>query len=131
VLTLGVPLENTGLFLLLLCLTAIFIPFPSPNVISTVYDVTVPEVRSTALAIQYFIENAGAALAPLLAGAVAVQSSLGNAILIICTSTWAVCSVFLAAAAYLAPRDILALRQQMRERAAAAQAGQQPGAATG
>ncbi len=123
--TLYVPLESQGLFLVMLSLTALFIPFASPNVISTVYDVTLPEVRSTALAIQYFIESAGAALAPLMAGLIADRSSLKDAILLICVSTWVLCSLFFALAAYLVPRDIKALRQTMRERAETAVSGQQ------
>lgn len=115
--TMNVPVEDQTLFLIMLMVTALFIPFAAPNVISTVYDVTLPEVRSTALAIQYFIESAGAALAPLLAGLIAVRSSLHNAILLICVSTWVVCSIFFAFAAYLVPRDVEALRQAMRERA--------------
>ncbi len=118
-LTLQVPLEQKGLFLLMLCLTALLIPFSSPNVISTVYDITVPEVRSTALAVQYFIENGGAALAPLIAGAMADQSSLGTAILTICVIAWAFCAVFLAIAVIIAPQDIAALRAEMSRRAAA------------
>jgi MFS family permease len=116
--TLSVPVDNQTLFLVMLCATALFIPFPSPNVISTVYDVTLPEVRSTAAAIQYFIESGGAALAPLLAGLIAVNSSLREAILIICISAWFLCSLFLAGAAYLVPRDIETLREQLRQRAA-------------
>jgi len=115
--TMNVPLENQGVFLIMLMLTALFIPFAAPNVISTVYDVTLPEVRSTALAVQYFIESAGAALAPLLAGLIAVRSSLHNAILIICVSAWVACGVLFAFTAYLVPRDIGALRQALRERA--------------
>ena len=115
--TMNVPVEDQTLFLVMLVVTALFIPFAAPNVISTVYDVTLPEVRSTALAIQYFIESAGAALAPLLAGLIAVRSSLHNAILLICVSTWVLCSIFFAFAAYLVPRDVEALRQAMRERA--------------
>ena len=56
--TLAVPVTGPGLILLMLALTALFIPFAAPNVIATVYDVTLPEVRSTALSIQYFIESA-------------------------------------------------------------------------
>ena len=121
--TMNVPLENQTLFLVMLMATALFIPFAAPNVVSTVYDVTLPEVRSTALAIQYFIESAGAALAPLIAGLIAVRSSLHNAILIICISTWIICSIFFAFAAYLVPRDIETLRSQMRERAELERAG--------
>jgi MFS family permease len=115
--TMAVPIENQGLFMLLLCLTAVFIPVASPNVVSTVYDITLPEVRSTAMAVQYFIESAGAALAPLMAGLIAVRSSLHNAILIICVSTWIACSIFFGVVAYLVPRDIATLRGQLRERA--------------
>jgi MFS family permease len=115
--TLNVPIENQGLFLVLLSLTALFIPFASPNVVSTVYDITLPEVRSTALATQSFIEEGGAALAPLIAGLIAVGSSLQNAILTICITAWVLCSILFAVAAYLVPRDIETLRAQMRERA--------------
>jgi MFS family permease len=118
----NVPVGNQALFLVMLMITALFIPFASANVISTVHDVTLPEVRSTALAVHYFIENAGAALAPLLAGLIAVRSSLGRAILLICVSAWVICSVLLAFAAYLVPRDIESLRQAMRERAEAERA---------
>jgi MFS family permease len=115
--TLNIPIENQGLFLVMLSLTALFIPFAAPNVVSSVYDITLPEVRSTAMAVQYFIESAGAASAPLIAGLIAMQSSLRDAILIICVSTWVFCSFFFSIAAYLIPRDIETLRSQMRERA--------------
>lgn len=115
--TMNVPLENQLLFTGLLILTAFFMPFASPNVISTVYDITLPEVRSTSLAVQYFIENGGAALAPLMAGFIARDSSLQVAILTICVSAWALGAIFLAFTAYLVPHDIAVLRAQMRERA--------------
>ncbi len=122
--TMSVPVQNQTQFMVMLIITALFIPFASPNVISTVYDITLPEVRSTALAIQYFIENAGAALAPLLAGLIAVRSSLHQAILIICVSAWVICSLLLAVTAYLVPQDIQRLRRQLRERAQAERAAQ-------
>ena len=115
--TLGVPVANQGLFLIMLALTALFIPFAAPNVIATVYDITLPEVRSTALAIQYLIESAGAALAPLIAGAIADRSSLHDAILLICVSTWVVCAFFFTFAARRVPKDISVLRGQMQARA--------------
>ncbi len=115
--TLQTPLASRGRFLMLLALTAFFMPFAAPNVVSSIYDVTPPEVRSTALAVQYFIEQSGSATAPLLAGIIAVRSSLGNAILLICITAWLLCSFLFAFAAYLAPRDIEALRHLMRARA--------------
>lgn len=118
--TLQVPLANKGQFMLLLSITAFLIPFSSPNIISTVYDITVPEVRSTALSVQYFIESGGAALSPLMAGWIAERSSLGTAILLICTVAWVIAALFLVAAVIIAPRDIDNLRAEMRDRAAEA-----------
>ncbi len=115
--TMNVPMENQGLFMILLCLTALFMPFAAPNVISITHDVSLPEVRSTAMAVQYFIESAGAALAPLMAGLIAVRSSLHNAILLICISTWVLCAIFFAVVAYFLPHDVATLRAQLRERA--------------
>jgi len=116
--TLNVPIGSQNLFLGLLLVTVIFMPFASANVVSTVYDITLPEVRSTALAIQYFIENGGAALAPLLAGVIAKAASLHIAILTICVSAWSLGALLLAFTAYLLPTDIHTLRGQLRERAA-------------
>jgi MFS family permease len=127
-LTLQVPVGNQPLFLLMLALTALFIPFSAPNVVATVYDITVPEVRSTALAIQYLIESAGAALAPLIAGWIADRSSLGSAIFWVCVSTWALCAVFYSLATRAVPPDIAVLREQMRERAEREKTLQMPAA---
>lgn len=115
--TMNIPVEAKGLFMVMLCITALFIPFAAPNVVSTVYDVTLPEVRSTALAIQYFIESAGAALSPLIAGIIAVGSNLKTAILLICVSAWLICAFFFLFAAWFAPKDIKVLREQLRLRA--------------
>ena len=118
-LTLGVPIGERALFLVMLCLNAIFIPFAGPNVSASVHDIVLPEVRSTALAMLNFIESIGSAVAPLIAGIIAVQSSLGNALLLICVTTWLICGVVLLLAARLAPRDMDTLRAQMRARGAA------------
>jgi MFS family permease len=115
--TLTVPIDQPGLFLALLLVTALFVPFASPNVVSSVYDIALPEVRSTALSVQSFVEEGGAAVAPFLAGWLADQSSLQTSILTICVSAWLISSVFLAFAARAIPRDIDTLRSQLRERA--------------
>lgn len=116
--TLNVPIAQPTAFMVALIATALFIPFASPNVISTVYDITLPEVRSTALAVQYFIESIGAAMAPLMAGAIAdATGSLEFAILTICLTAWLFGTLFLVFTAYLIPADIHTLRDQLRERA--------------
>jgi fucose permease len=115
--TLNLPLENRMLFTIFLSLTALFMPFATANVIASVYDITLPEVRSTAIAVQSFFESAGAALSPWIVGVIADRSSLKDAFLLICLSTWFLCSIFFLLTAYLIPRDIAQLRSQMRERA--------------
>lgn len=120
-LTLAVPADAPWLFGGLLALTALFVPFASPNVLSTLSDITLPEARSTVIAIQHFVEVGGAAAAPLLAGLIAVRSSLHVAILSLCLSSWLVCALFQLYTAWRLPPAVAALRRQLRERAAAEQ----------
>ena len=114
------PLDRPNQFFIFMCLTAIFMPLSSANVIATVYDVTVPEVRSTAQAIEYFVENSGAVAAPALTGAIIVASGDKTfAILSICIVAWLLCFLFYLGALFTIDRDTNALRAQMAERAKA------------
>ena len=123
-LALTTPVENRTTFFVLMSLTALFMPFSSPNVLSTIFDITPPEVRSSAQAIEYFIENSGAALAPIIAGALAVATTKQNAILTICVSTWVACFFLYLGALFFIDGDIKNLRAQMAERAAQQKAKQ-------
>jgi len=115
--TLNVPNEDIILFTFLLGLTALFMPFASPNVVSTVYDITLPEVRSTAVSVQYFIESIGAASAPAIVGFIADQTSLKNAFLLICISTWILCALFFFVTSLFIRKDIDTLRSELAQRA--------------
>jgi len=118
--TMNVPLDQPALFGGLLMATALFIPFASPNVISSLYDVSLPEVRATTNAIESFVETVGAASAPLIAGLIADATSLGTSILIVCLVAWGLCFLFLFGAIYFIPKDIEDLHRQLSERAAEA-----------
>jgi len=125
--TLNVPVENRALFGIMLGLTALFIPIASPNVTSTVNDIALPEIRSTAMAIQYFIESSGAALAPLITGVIADSlrkannpSPRGTAILLICVSTWVLCGIFFFLTSKIISKDIGHLHSELESRAAMA-----------
>ena len=112
------PLDRPNQFFIFMCLTAIFMPLSSANVVATVYDVTVPEVRSTAQAIEYFIENSGAVAAPALTGAMIVASGdKTSAILSICIVAWLLCFIFYLGALFTIEKDTNALRAQMAQRA--------------
>ncbi len=122
--TMSIPAESRLLFGIGLCVTAIFIPMSSPNVTSTVNDVVLPEIRSTAISIQYFIESSGAALAPLITGMLADSlrrssdpSPRGSAILIICISAWIMCGLFYFMMSKSITKDIDDLHNELGRRA--------------
>jgi MFS family permease len=124
-LALNTSVSNPNTFFVFMCLTALFMPFSSPNVTSTVFDITLPEVRSSAQAVEYFVENSGAALAPTLAGALSLYfakivgpfSSLQFAILTICVSTWLLCFFLYLGALFFVDKDIKSLHATLKERA--------------
>jgi MFS family permease len=113
------PAEARNQFFIFMCLTALFMPLSSANVTATVFDITPPEVRSTAQAAEYFIENAGAAFAPIITGVIADAIDLKTAILLICTVAWGLCFFFYLGAIYTIDKDSQDLRDQMAERAKA------------
>jgi len=113
------PVEERTTFFIFMCLTAIFMPMSSANVIATIYDVTLPEVRSTTMAIEYFVENSGAALAPLLTGILADAFDLQTAILSISITAWVLCFVIYLGALSVVGGDIQSLRVELRRRAEA------------
>ena len=122
------PIDDTTRFFVLMSFTALFIPLSSPNVISTVFDITAPEVRSTAQSVEYFVESSGAALAPLMAGIIADAFNLQISILSICTISWLLCFIFYLGAMFTIKHDVHTLRDQMQERANIERAKHSPAA---
>jgi MFS family permease len=112
------PVEASGLFFFFMAVTALAMPFSSPNVIATVYDVIVPEVRATAQSVEYFIENSGAAFAPILAGIISDAFNMGTAILWVSVIAWMLGFLFFFGAMRFINTDIQTLRDQMADRAA-------------
>jgi MFS family permease len=118
-LALRTPVADRTTFFILMSLTAVFMPFSSPNVVSTVFDITLPEVRSSAQSVEYFVENSGAALAPTIAGAIALAAhSKQFAIMVVCISAWLLCFFLYLGALFFVDGDIKSLRAQLAARAA-------------
>jgi MFS family permease len=115
--TMNVPADNTALFAVLMAFTGLTMSIASPNVMATVHDTTVPEARSTARSMHKLVEDGGAALAPYLAGVIAMRASLHTAILTICISTWVMCAILFAVTALVVPEDVERLRDTMQQRA--------------
>ena len=114
--TLYQPLENVISFRILLAITSFFIPLASPNIATSVYDVVLPEMRSTATSIQYFLGNIGSAFAPLLAGAISQAYSLHTALLVISLSAWTVTAAVLALSLINFKSDWNNMHQELQER---------------
>jgi len=115
--SLNIPVDNVSLFRLMLSITCFFIPLASPNIATTVYDVVLPEIRSTATSIQYFLGNLGSAFAPLLAGLISQKSSLQTALLIISLSAWFATGILLIISTFFLPEDRKNLQQALQARA--------------
>ncbi len=115
--TLNISLENPLLFQVFLSMTCFFIPLASPNIATAVYDVVLPEIRSSATSIQYFLGNLGSAFAPLIAGIIAEKSSLQTAILTISLASWGLSALILAYGIKHLPSDMANLRSILSKRA--------------
>jgi MFS family permease len=90
--------------------------FAAANILATISDISLPEVRSTALAIQSLVETTGAALAPLLTGIVALRIGLGTAFLVliaVASALWIPCYLV---ALKNVTRDIEETRATLRAR---------------
>ncbi len=118
-LALNTPIAERTTFFILMCFTAIFIPLSSVNVLSTVYDITLPEVRSSAQAVESFVENIGAAVAPLIAGQIGLYYTMKFSILWICVVAWSLCFLLYLGALFTIDKDVNSLRAQMADRAKA------------
>ncbi|MBN1247103.1 MAG: MFS transporter [Anaerolineae bacterium] len=115
--TMQVPVGNPTLFTVMLAITGVALSTTAPNAMATVPDITAPEARSTAQAVRKLVEDGGAALAPWLAGLIAVRASLHLAIVVVCTSTLVMCALIFGAVAWVLPRDVTALHCLMAARA--------------
>jgi MFS family permease len=123
IIALRVPAEQQGRFLIPLGLTGLTMSIAAPNVVASIHDITEPEVRGTAQALKDFAENIGSAVAPWLAGVIAVRASLHVAILAICVSTWILCALLFGAMSLWVPDDVARLRKTMEARALSEQQG--------
>jgi len=126
-LSLSIPVEARTRFQISLAATSFFIPIASPNIATTVYDVVLPEIRSTAMSLQYFLGNLGSAFAPFVAGLTAQSYSLREAILFTSLTAWLLTALLMGLSAYHLPADIRRLRQKLTLQSGSSEAGSDQG----
>ncbi len=117
---LNVPVGQEVLFTIVMAGTALMMNYAHPNTVTTIQDVTEPEVRSTAHAILGIAEQSGSALAPLLVGIIAVGNTLQYGMTIVCGLGFALSSVLLLVTSLVVKKDVLRVREEMAQRAAGA-----------
>jgi MFS family permease len=117
--TMSVPIGNRPLFTALLVCAGLMLSTTAPNAMATVHDIVLPETRGTAQAVRKLVEDGGAALAPWLAGVIAVRASLHVAIVTVSVSTLLMCALIFGVIAIFLPADVEELREKMRARAGA------------
>jgi MFS family permease len=111
-----VPVTHHVAFAVLAMTGSFLAGFAAPNIGATISDISPPEVRSTALAMQSLVETTGAALAPLLTGILASRISLGTAFLVLiagASALWTPC--YLIALSHVSS-DIEQTRAELRAR---------------
>jgi MFS family permease len=114
--TVRVPISNNGVFTTLIMLTGFFMTFPRPNILATIFDLTLPEVRSSALAILYLFQLLGTAGSTLLIRRLETSMSLGAAMQWLGGGAWGLCAVLLGIVSFLVPAAIRNLRRHMAYR---------------
>ncbi len=103
-------------FLVLMLLTAIFMAFLRPNIISTLFDVALPEVRSMAVAALMMGQFIGSTIVSLGMAPLIEKIGLRSSILWGIIGAWLICFILLVTALFIVPKDIEQLRKHIAYR---------------
>jgi MFS transporter, Spinster family, sphingosine-1-phosphate transporter len=103
-------------FILMMMFTGLFMALERPNVIAMVFDMTLPELRSTSISIMMLFQLIGSIIGPILVGFLIPFTGLRNGLLWVSVGAWLI-SLFLLMSVYcLMPHEIEWLRKQMAYR---------------
>lgn len=103
-------------FIILLVLVSLFMGFTWPNLMASVLDVTLPEVRGFTNGIVVLFHSFGTFIAPVLLSILQVQIGLSGAILWMCLGAWLICLLLLVGLLFFVSDDIEHLRKHMAYR---------------
>lgn len=103
-------------FILLMMLMGLFLSFSWPNLVASVLDIILPEMRASAISIMLLFQVIGALIGPMIVSRLKDQMGLGGAILSVCIGAWVICLVIQIGLLNLIPKDLEKLRRQMAYR---------------
>mgnify|MGYP001083741402 CR=1 FL=1 len=108
--------RETFLFLVMVMMVGFFMSFTWPNIAASLLDITLPEVRGTAIGIVLFFQSIGNLVGARIVTQIEVQAGSANAILWVSIGGWMVSLVLLIALFFFIPKDIEKLRRHMAYR---------------
>lgn len=103
-------------FTFLMSLMGIYMSFYWPNMVASIFDITLPEFRASATSIMLFFQVLGSLLGNGLISLMQNRVGLEVALLWICLSAWAACLIILVGLLKLVSNEIEELRRHMAYR---------------
>jgi MFS family permease len=110
------PTVDGTWFVLLMMFTGFSMALEKPNVLAMVFDITLPELRSTSMSIVMFFQLVGYVSGPLFVQLLIPFVGLGRALLWVCVGAWGISFVILMGVYQVIPKEIEWLRKQMAYR---------------
>lgn len=110
------PVIQGQRFSMLIVAMAFFMAFTWPNIIASILDITLPEFRSTAIAIVLLFQALGALVGPWIVAIYQNQLGLGDAILFVSVGAWGVSLILQTGLLVFVPRELELLRRHMAYR---------------
>jgi len=95
---------------------AFFMAFTWPNIIASILDITLPEFRSTAIAIVLLLRAIGSLVGPWFVSIFQQQIGLGDAILFVCVGAWGISLLLQIGLLVYIPKELELLRRHMAYR---------------
>ncbi len=101
-----------------LCLMGMgfFMAFTWPNLIASVLDITLPELRASAIAIIFLLRAIGIIISPRILSMLGAQVGIQDALMWICIGSWGVCLIFCYGLLFFIPQEMEQLRRHMAYR---------------
>ena len=106
---------NTG-FIALMAIMGLFTSFTWPNIIAAIFDVTLPEIRATAVGFMLMLQAFGLILSSNIVSFLQTRIELDQAIISVALSGWLISLPIAAALLISIPRGIEKLRRHMAYR---------------